>query len=209
MMMAAALTPEDKRAEAREIMAKVRADRAAGFPALGAYTPHPVLGDVPWMTNEEFVGLVWSIKRTGLLDPIVVDGDVIIDGRCRLVACGLAGVEPRFKSFQYDGEPDRLMHSIAYMTPGDEIFAASLLYWRPSAFTLLTPLCKPGTEAEQQIWEALGRAKDARDIDDALSAEPDYEPDYEPEFEPDFEPDTDDAEAPAFEYQSHWLVLTP
>jgi hypothetical protein len=104
------------------------------------------------------------------------------------------------------------MHSIAYMTPGDEIFAASLLYWRPSAFTLLTALCMPGTEAERQILEALRRAKDAHDMDFALSAEPDYEP----EFEPDFELDTDDndyfldaPEAPAFDDQSHWLVLTP
>jgi Protein of unknown function (DUF3102) len=50
---------------------------------------------------------VWSIKRTGLLAPIVVDGDVIIDGRCRLVACGLAGVEPRFEPCQYAGRPDK------------------------------------------------------------------------------------------------------
>ena len=109
-------------------------------------------------------------------------------------------------------KPDRLKHSIAYMTPGDEAFAACLLNWRPSAFTLLTALCKPGTEAERQILEALRRAKDAHDMDAALSAEPDYEP----EFEPDFEPDTDDndyfldaPEAPAFDDQSHWLVLTP
>ena len=109
-------------------------------------------------------------------------------------------------------EPDQLMHSVAYMTPGDEVFAASLLYWRPSAFTLLTALCKPGTEAERQIWEALRRAKDTHDMDAALSAEPDYEP----EFEPDFDPNTDDddcflhaPEASAFDDQSHWLMLTP
>ena len=58
------------------------------------------------MTDDEFVGLIWSIKRIGLLDPIMVDGDVIIDGRCRLVACRLAGVEPRFKPFQYEGAPE-------------------------------------------------------------------------------------------------------
>jgi ParB-like chromosome segregation protein Spo0J len=102
----AAMTPEAKRTEAHEIAAKVRAEREARFPGLGAYTPHPALAAaVPWMTDDEFTGLVWSIKRTGLLDPIVVDGDTIIDGRCRLVACGLAGVEPRFKPFQYDGDP--------------------------------------------------------------------------------------------------------
>jgi hypothetical protein len=100
------MTPEAKRAEAREIAGMVRAERAAGFPALGAYTPHPFLDAIPWMTDNEFVGLVWGVKRTGLLMPIVVDGDIIIDGRCRLVACGLAGVEPRFEPFKYDGDPD-------------------------------------------------------------------------------------------------------
>jgi len=100
------MTPEAKRAEAREIAAMVRAERQAGFPALGAYTPHAHLEAIPWMTDDEFVGLVWSMKRSGLLDPIVVDGDIVIDGRCRLVACRLAGVEPRFKPFQYDGDPE-------------------------------------------------------------------------------------------------------
>jgi Protein of unknown function (DUF3102) len=107
------MSPEAKRIEAREIAAQVRAERAAGFPSLRPYTPHPCLDlAVPWMTNDEFVGLVWSIKPSGLIDPIVVDGDVIIDGRCRLVACRLAGVEPRFKPFDgklagYDDEEVR------------------------------------------------------------------------------------------------------
>ena len=100
------MTAEAKRAEAREIGAMVKAERAAGFPGLKPYTAHPKLDlAVPWMTDNEFVGLVWSMKRSGLLDPIVVDGDILIDGRCRLVACRVAGVEPRFKPFQYDGDP--------------------------------------------------------------------------------------------------------
>ena len=86
------MTAEAKRAEAREIGSMVKAERAAGFPGLKPYTAHPKLDlAVPWMTDNEFVGLVWSMKRSGLLDPIVVDGDILIDGRCRLVACRLAG----------------------------------------------------------------------------------------------------------------------
>jgi len=122
-MMAATLTPEAKRAEAREIAAQVRAERAAGFPGLKPYTAHPALDDaVPWMTDDEFTGLVWSLKRTGLLIPIVVDGDTIIDGRCRLVGCGLAGVAPRFKPFQYDGDPAEKDDEIR-----DYIFSANFM----------------------------------------------------------------------------------
>jgi hypothetical protein len=105
-------------------------------------------------------------------------------------------------------EPDRLMHSIAYMTAGDEVFAASLLYWRPSAFPFLAALCKPGTEAEGQLWRALWRARDALDMDAALSAEPDYEPDFDPDMDDDNSP-LKAPETAAFDDQSHWLMLTP
>ena len=104
-MTAVTLTPDAKRAEVRKIADQVRAERAAGFPSLNPYTAHPAIDAFPWMTDDEFVGLIWSIRRDGLIDPILIDGDVIIDGRCRLVACTLAGVWPRFKPFKYDGDP--------------------------------------------------------------------------------------------------------
>ena len=50
------------------------------------------------MTDDEMAGLVWSIRNHGLLVPIARDDeDVILDGRCRFVACDSAGVEPRFR----------------------------------------------------------------------------------------------------------------
>jgi hypothetical protein len=62
---------------------------------------HPVTECVRLMTTEEFAGLVKSIKRDGLLDPIILvehEGeDVILDGVCREIACVIAGVEPRYK----------------------------------------------------------------------------------------------------------------
>jgi hypothetical protein len=46
--------------------------------------------------TREFRDLVGSIEEDGLIDPIVLHGDVLVDGRNRLAACKEAGVEPRF-----------------------------------------------------------------------------------------------------------------
>jgi hypothetical protein len=51
--------------------------------------------------------LVKSIKRRGgLIEPIIRDAEgVIIDGRCRLIACELAGVPPRFRTLPEGADP--------------------------------------------------------------------------------------------------------
>jgi ParB-like nuclease family protein len=66
---------------------------------------HPALAIIPLMTELEFEGLTHSIKRSGLYDPIVLIGETIIDGRCRLIACRRAGVEPRFKQMPERWDP--------------------------------------------------------------------------------------------------------
>jgi hypothetical protein len=58
------------------------------------------------MTADEFDGLVKDIKAHGLLDPIILvehEGDwVILDGRCREIACGIAGVDPEYRKIEVD-----------------------------------------------------------------------------------------------------------
>lgn len=49
------------------------------------------------MTIGELEGLAASIKRVGLLEAIMLKGEVLIAGRCRIIACSMAGVEPRFE----------------------------------------------------------------------------------------------------------------
>jgi hypothetical protein len=67
---------------------------------------HPFLDCIRMMTHDEFAGLVWSVKRHGLRDPIARDQNgVIVDGRCRLMACIAAGIKPRFKTVEIDGDP--------------------------------------------------------------------------------------------------------
>jgi hypothetical protein len=67
---------------------------------------HPSLNALPLMDKDEMKSLVRSIKKNKLLMPIMVDvSGVLIDGRCRLIACELAGVPPRFETLPEDVDP--------------------------------------------------------------------------------------------------------
>lgn len=67
---------------------------------------HPVADLFPMLTADELKDLAADIKERGQLHPIVLDSEGrVLDGRNRLAACNLAGVEPRFET--YDGDdPD-------------------------------------------------------------------------------------------------------
>jgi len=53
----------------------------------------------PMLPDDELAELAADIKANGLIHPIVLDDTgALIDGRNRLAACRLAGVEPRFES---------------------------------------------------------------------------------------------------------------
>lgn len=63
---------------------------------------HPVADLFPMLSTSELNEMAESIRAEGLLNPCVRQGDVLLDGRNRLAACKLAGVEPRF--VEYEGE---------------------------------------------------------------------------------------------------------
>ena len=63
---------------------------------------HPVADLFPMMSTSELNELAESIRKEGLLQPCVRQGDVLIDGRNRLAACKLAGKEPRFVEYEGD-----------------------------------------------------------------------------------------------------------
>lgn len=62
---------------------------------------HPAADLFPMMGAEELDRLTKSIREQGLIEPIITHEDMILDGRNRAKACGLAGVEPRYA--KWDG----------------------------------------------------------------------------------------------------------
>jgi hypothetical protein len=60
---------------------------------------HPVAELFPMLSASELQDMAASIKRDGLLNPCVRMGDTLLDGRNRLAACKLAGVEPTFTEY--------------------------------------------------------------------------------------------------------------
>ena len=69
------------------------------------YAFHPVCLLFPQMTHEELQDLAEDIKVKGLLHDILLHEGKILDGRNRYLACGMAGVEPRFKEWKGEGSP--------------------------------------------------------------------------------------------------------
>lgn len=63
---------------------------------------HPYAALFPMVQGDEMRELAENIKTNGLIDEIVRYQGKLLDGRLRLAACKLAGVEPRFVEFGGD-----------------------------------------------------------------------------------------------------------
>lgn len=73
-----------------------------GTPAsLFGYSVHPACAAFPLLDGDRLAELAEDIGAHGLIHPVVVQGETILDGRNRLLACERAGVDPRFE--QWDG----------------------------------------------------------------------------------------------------------
>ncbi|MGI8515375.1 MAG: ParB/RepB/Spo0J family partition protein [Acidimicrobiia bacterium] len=66
---------------------------------------HPVAAAFPMLADDELQALAGDIAANGLRQPIVIQGGVLIDGRNRLRACELAGVEPTAVELAADVDP--------------------------------------------------------------------------------------------------------
>jgi ParB-like chromosome segregation protein Spo0J len=101
---------------------------------LDDYEVHPLAAIFPMLSDEELTDLAEDIKENGLLHPIVrtLDG-VIVDGRNRLVACVMAGVEPEFENRVVDDDQARALIVSANLqrrniTKGQQAMALAIIY---------------------------------------------------------------------------------
>lgn len=59
------------------------------------YEEHPAAQLFPLMSEDELKDLAADIKKNGLLEPVALYEDKVLDGRNRLRACAMAEVKPR------------------------------------------------------------------------------------------------------------------
>lgn len=93
---------------------------------------HPIADLFPMLAEDELKELAADIAERGLLQPIVLDAEGrILDGRNRVAACELAGVEPEFTTYEGD-DPDgyALAVNIArrHMTKGQQAMVIAGAY---------------------------------------------------------------------------------
>jgi hypothetical protein len=93
---------------------------------------HPLAEAFPMMTDDELADLAADIKENGQIHPIIVDEDgTLVDGRNRLRACEIAGVEPTFAPLNgHDVAAFIVSTNIARrnLSKGQQAMALALLY---------------------------------------------------------------------------------
>jgi N6-adenosine-specific RNA methylase IME4 len=65
-------------------------------------THHPSADIFPMLGDRELNELAADIRAHGLREPIVLAAGAVLDGRNRLRACQLAGVQPQFRTYEGD-----------------------------------------------------------------------------------------------------------
>ncbi|MBW3656429.1 MAG: hypothetical protein KY444_09985, partial [Gemmatimonadetes bacterium] len=70
------------------------------------YTPHPAAELFPMLPDDELQKLADDIQKNRQREPIKIDAEGrVLDGRNRLAACQLAGVEPLVETWDGKGSP--------------------------------------------------------------------------------------------------------
>jgi hypothetical protein len=133
-----------------------------------SYTIHPACAKWPRPSAAEFAALVADIRGKGLLNPIWLMGNEILEGKIRYEACLQAGVEPCFETYTGDdpigftisqNKHRRHMSAAQLALIGEEL--ATLKVGRPNN----SP--REGNKSQAQIAQQLGIS--ANLINDARS----------------------------------------
>ena len=123
---------------------------------------HPIAQLFPMLSDDKLAELAASIKQTGLLTPITRDRHgILLDGRNRLKACEIAGVEPRFEI--YDGDPVGFILSVnvarRQLTDGQCAVIVALAYPNPAKGGR-----SKSTNVSKLEWFSAPRLSEARKI---------------------------------------------
>jgi hypothetical protein len=99
---------------------------------------HPLADLFPMLPEDELADLADDIKANGLLHPAMLDnpGKMLVDGRNRLRACEIAGVEPRFERLPKGTTPAAYIASANLrrrnLTKGQQAMATAMIYPAPA-----------------------------------------------------------------------------
>lgn len=95
---------------------------------------HPLADLFPMLPDDELADLAEDIKANGLIHPVMLDnaGKLVVDGRNRLAACRLAGVEPNFERLPEGVEPADYIASVnlarRHLSVGQRAMALAMIY---------------------------------------------------------------------------------
>lgn len=119
-------------------------------------TFHPACLLFPQLPDEELGALAEDIRTNGLLNSIIKLKDQILDGRNRYLACGLAGIEPRFEEWNGEGSPTEWVIS-------QNLFRRHLTSSQRAVVAVgLLPLLEAEAKERQRLSQGRGK-KGAKD----------------------------------------------
>jgi hypothetical protein len=119
----------------------------------------------PMMSDGELEELAEDIKAVGLLVPIILDKNgVLLDGKCRLRACEIAGIEPTFKTFE--GDEDECKALIWSLNGIRQSFSSS----QRAVASALSAAASPGGHWEPRVVPEARAVAQHRDLADTVMA---------------------------------------
>lgn len=136
------------------------------------YLIHPACAAFPDVGAEEIDALSMDIGRVGLLLPIMICRGQIIDGKNRLAACEIVGVEPIYKEFTLEGSTEPTEKQIwqyacsmnsrrRHLTTGQRALIAAQMVSTFNGFNQHTDTSREGITTPSEAADSLRISKDS------------------------------------------------
>lgn len=133
------------------------------------YKIHPAAAMFPMMPEDEIQAMAKDIASNGLVEKVVMCKGEVLDGRNRLRACEIAGVQPQFREF---GE----LPSDDGLTPEKFVVSHNLhrRHLTPSQHSTIAALIEPrlAVAAKERMSEGGKRSGESRRIEGVADLPP-------------------------------------